>query len=217
MIILALDTAAADCSACVFDMAENQVLGRVVETIGKGHAERLMDIIDRALGEAAVDVTQLDRIAVNIGPGSFTGVRVGVATARALALATNAHCVGISSLRAIASQHRRLHPQTPVLATIDARRGEAYAQVFDADGNALCDAAAEPYEALAQLAARYQAIAVGSGAETAGIGVASAEDLVRVETLAHLAGATEPGAPVSPLYLRAPDAKPQAGFTLSRA
>ena len=217
MLLLALDTAQADCSAAVLDCASGTVAGRAVETIGKGHAERMMAVIDAALAGARVKPADIGRVAVNVGPGSFTGVRIAVATARALALAIKAECVGVSSLSAIGEQHRLARPGVPILATLDARRGEAFAQVIDADGNAVTEPAAYRYEDLEGLARTHGAIPVGTGAIVAGLAEAAAEDRVSIDTLALLGARTNPGPSVSPLYLRAPDAKPQIGFAVERA
>lgn len=217
MLILALDTAQADCSAVVYDCASGSVIGRCVETIGKGHAERMMAVIDAALTEAGIKPQDVDRIAVNIGPGSFTGVRIGVAAARALALAVKAECVGVSSLASIAYQHRMARPDSPVMATLDARRGEAFAQVFDADGTPLTEPAAHAYDDLAELAREHGALPVGTGAIVSGLAEPMPEDRVTIETIAVLGASAVPGPPVSPLYLRAPDAKPQLGFAVARA
>ncbi|PRX04346.1 UNVERIFIED_ORG: tRNA threonylcarbamoyl adenosine modification protein YeaZ [Martelella mediterranea] len=216
MLILALDTAQADCAACLFDSESGAVLSRNVETIGKGHAERLMAVIDTTLQDAGKAPAGFDRVAVNIGPGSFTGIRVGVSAARAFALATKAECVGVSALAAIAFQAQALAGGHAVLATIDARRGEAYAQIFAADGKALTAPAAYAYEALDGLMRDYQAVAFGSGAVAAGLETGADVVQADIESIARLGVEALPGAPVSPLYLRAPDAKPQSGFAVAR-
>ncbi|AMM85108.1 tRNA (adenosine(37)-N6)-threonylcarbamoyltransferase complex dimerization subunit type 1 TsaB [Martelella sp. AD-3] len=215
MLILALDTAQADCAACLFDTTSDVVLARTVETIGKGHAERLMAVIDETLQHAGRAPAGFDRIAVNVGPGSFTGVRVGVSTARALALATKTECVGVSSLSALGFQARKLS-KGRVMATIDARRGEAYAQVFGADGAALTEPSACAYDALDGLMRRHDALAFGTGASVAGLEVAGDVTHIEIETIARLGAVFRPQGPVSPLYLRAPDARPQAGYAVAR-
>src|SRR5262249_13045992 len=102
--------------------------------IGRGHAERLMGMIGDALAQAGLTVAELGRIAVTAGPGSFTGVRVGIAAVRGLSLATGCPAVGIGTLAVIAERARMLAGARPVLAVLDARRGEVYAQNFDRDG-----------------------------------------------------------------------------------
>ena len=87
MIVLAIDTASALCAACIYYSDAEKELGRTQLDLGKGHAEHLMTVIADALAQAGLDFGALDRIVIAVGPGSFTGVRVGVATARGLALA----------------------------------------------------------------------------------------------------------------------------------
>jgi tRNA threonylcarbamoyladenosine biosynthesis protein TsaB len=86
MIVLSLDTSGVDCSACVYDSASDTVLGEICETIGKGHAERLMAVIDGALHQAHLPLQKVERIAVTIGPGSFTGIGGGGGAARGVGL-----------------------------------------------------------------------------------------------------------------------------------
>src|SRR4051794_26516035 len=100
MKILAIDTAANLCAACVFDGDADRELGRSVRDIGKGHAEVLMDVIAEALAAAGAAFGDLDAVAVAVGPGSFTGIRVGVSVARGLALAQKIPAAGVSTLDA---------------------------------------------------------------------------------------------------------------------
>jgi tRNA threonylcarbamoyl adenosine modification protein YeaZ len=95
MKVLAIDTSANLCAACVKDTGE---LGRAVRNLGKGHAEHLMAVIDEALSAAATTYAELELIAVAVGPGSFTGIRVGVAAARGLALALKIPSVAVTTL-----------------------------------------------------------------------------------------------------------------------
>ena len=219
MIVLALDTAGIDCAAALYDSETGRVLAEVCETIGKGHAERLMAMIDEALAASGLVLADLDRVAVTVGPGSFTGIRVGVAAARALALALGIEAVGVTTLAVLAAIHRETGADQPVFVAMDAKRGEVYAQVFAADGAVL----SEPVElAIADaeaLPARYGAAVAGSGAPLlAGAAEGSGPDHFSIAHVARLGADLQPGAArPKPLYLRAPDAKPQTGFALSRA
>jgi tRNA threonylcarbamoyl adenosine modification protein YeaZ len=223
MLTLAIDTAADPSAASDHESVGDRVLGAVSEEIGRGHAERLMAVIDACLAEASVEIGAIGRIGVTIGPGSFTGIRVGVSAARGLALALGCPAVGISTLEAIGAAGA-LSGKSPVLAVIDAKRGEIYAQLFRPDGAAAGPAGAVSPEAAADVAHDADASLAGSGAGivAAASGAhalhvlpgATSVDITRVARLAS----ARPGPFESPkpLYLRGADAKPQEGFALAR-
>ncbi|MBO3758808.1 tRNA (adenosine(37)-N6)-threonylcarbamoyltransferase complex dimerization subunit type 1 TsaB [Ciceribacter sp. L1K22] len=222
MIVLALDTAGTDCAAALYDTATMKILGEVTENIGRGHAERLMAIVDLALDQAGVDISDVGRIAVTVGPGSFTGIRVGVAAARGFALSLGVESVGISTLEVLAAEaidRRRREGDDdgrPILVSIDARRGEVYLQLFSATGRPLQDASVLSVDAAREIAASGAAEVVGSAASLlAGNEVATSADHFPIARVAQLAIAVKPGKP-RPLYLRGPDAKPQEGFAVAR-
>jgi tRNA threonylcarbamoyladenosine biosynthesis protein TsaB len=219
MMLLAIDTAGVDCSAAVYDASQEKILASVTDRIGKGHAERLMAMIDDVLETAGVALSDLTRIAVTIGPGSFTGIRVGVAAARGLALALQADAVGVTTLSALARAHLAADASRPVIAAMDAKRDEIYAQVFAPDGSALTQAAAISLEDLRHLAQIHGAAVTGSAsALLAGEGAASEPDRFDIAMVARIGAEAEvDAARPKPLYLRGPDAKPQDGFALSRA
>jgi tRNA threonylcarbamoyladenosine biosynthesis protein TsaB len=179
-----------------------------------GHAAQLLPLASALLDEAGVAFAGIDRIVVGVGPGTFTGLRIGVATARALAQATGAELVGVSTLRALAAA---VDDPGPVLAVLDARRGEAFAAVYDGDA-VLSEPAAVTPAMLGDLV-RPGRPAVGDGAvrfrdvlEPPGARVPEdGSRLHRVSALA-LAGlglaapVSGPGS-VVPEYLRLPDAE----------
>ncbi|OOG68347.1 tRNA (adenosine(37)-N6)-threonylcarbamoyltransferase complex dimerization subunit type 1 TsaB [Sinorhizobium sp. A49] len=219
MIVLAIDTSGSGCSAAIYDSGSDAILGQSGANIGRGHAERLMEFVDEALASADRPIGDIDRIAVTIGPGSFTGIRVGVATARGLALALGKPAVGISSLHVLAQEARAAAPGKAVLVAIDAKRDEVYVQAFDAAGRAVTEA-----EALAVMTARdrfagFEGCVAGSGADLlTSVTPVKTADLVDIAVVARLgAGADPASAKPKPLYLRGPDAKPQAGFAVTRA
>lgn len=221
MNLLAIDTALDACSVGVVTGAREVVSS---EIIGRGHAERLMGMIADAMTEAGLAYADLDRIAVTIGPGSFTGLRVGIAAARGLALATGAPAVGIGTLAVHAETARHEVGDTAVLAVLAAGRGELYGQSFAADGMP----ETPPEVAAAEVFARRLAantLITGSGAaalaEILGdearartVHTHSAPDIASLCRLARLARLT--GEAPRPLYLRPPDAKPQTAARVAR-
>ena len=217
MILLALDTAGADCTAALYDSGADRLLASKTETIGKGHAERLMAVLDAALAKAGLGLEAIGRIAVTVGPGSFTGIRVGVAAARGFALSLGVEAVGVSTLAVVAEEARAAHPGRAVMAALDARRGEVYAQIFTADGTAETAPLLLSHEEAQRLARKSGALVAGSArAIVLGDGEAARPDIFPPLVLSRLAFSQHALAP-SPLYLRGPDAKPQAGFAVARA
>jgi tRNA threonylcarbamoyl adenosine modification protein YeaZ len=219
MKVLAIDTAGVDCSTAVFDASEGRILAEITERIGKGHAERLMAMIDEVLDAAQVPLSAIGRIGVTIGPGSFTGIRVGVAAARGFALSLPAECVGIVTLEAMARAHLAIDPSTPVVAAIDAKRSEIYAQAFGTDGRPLTEPHILSLDGLRDLVERTDASVVGTAAPLLRGEPASTEpDRFAIGMVARLAAeASSIALRPKPLYLRGPDAKPQDGFALARS
>ncbi len=207
MRLLAIDTAADLCAACVLD-TETGERGRCVLDLGKGHAERLMAVIDEALAKAGISYADLGAIAVSVGPGSFTGVRVGVAAARGLALALGIPAIGVTTLEALARQAQEASPGRPALARIEAGRGQAYVAAFSAAGELTFGPAALALAAADELIRDRRDILLAAG-KTADIAIYAR---CGVEKLASGAPPAKP----KPLYLREADAKPQEGFALPR-
>jgi len=225
MTLLALDTSMAACSVALW---RDQVIAHRFAPMERGHAEALFPMIHEVMSEAAVSFSDLRAIAVTRGPGSFTGVRVGVAAARGLALATDKPIIAATSLEAIAhAAGKRLSADQlrgPLTVAMDARRGQLYCQQF-ARGRAVSDAQVMSPADCAATLPHEASIAVGSGArllaEAAGAAhhlVALEQDLLpdAVDLAAICADKAPETAPLTPLYLRAPDAKPQDGFAVAR-
>jgi tRNA threonylcarbamoyladenosine biosynthesis protein TsaB len=210
MIVLGLDTCLSACSVAVID--GDRVLAHASEDMTRGHQERLAPMAERVMAEAGLSFDRLDRIAVTVGPGSFTGLRVGVAFAKGLATALGLPAVGVGTLEALAASEAGL-----VFAVIDARRDQIYVQAFE-DGRPLMAPDVLPLEIaaarLAELALGRPSTLIGSGARL----MAPAAPRARVveaegadaRHVAWLAAARAP-APLRPLYLRAPDAKLPGG------
>ena len=222
MIVLAIDTASTLCAACIYDAVNGRELGRAVEDIGKGHAERLMDIFATALDAAGKVYADLDSIAVSIGPGSFTGIRVGVSAARGLALALKIPAHGVTTLSAIAEEARRQHPGRRIIASIDARRGELYVEDHAADGKITRGPLIVPTDVAGSLVEGERPVLAGSGAAVIAAAadptltdIAGGSATADICIYAQLAVAGRTHRP-QPLYLRGPDARPQEGFALPR-
>src|SRR5262250_1415002 len=226
MRVLAIDTALEACSVAVLDTARADL--RVQESLPmqRGHAEALMPLVARILQSAGLDFPDLDRIAVTTGPGSFTGLRVGIAAARGIALATGKPAVGLTTLAAFAAPHIAADDARPVLSAIDARHDHVYLQLFGGGGRTLIAPKIAPLREAVRAAVAGPARVVGSAAELiaaawpkgepppALIDQRGAPDVVWIARL----GAAAPNGhePPKPLYLRAPDAQPQDAARLPR-
>lgn len=225
MMLLAIDCAASSCAACVYDAKAGQELGRKVLDLGKGHAEHLMAVIEEALRQAGRTYADLTAIAVSVGPGSFTGLRVGVATARGLALALKIPAIGVTTLEALAEEARQTFPGRPVLAVLDGGRGEIHAALYDEFAGLRYGPAAMTLEEASAMASASAAGTVLAGTAAVALAEAAgrASDIgptgatADIAVYARSAAGKTPGEKPRPLYLRDADAKPQAGFVLPRA
>lgn len=132
MLILAIDTSMGAAAVCVQDSSKDAPAAAERILLERGHAEVLVPLIDRVMRGSGSDFADLSRVAVVVGPGSFTGIRVGVAAARAIGLATGADVVGVSSLAAFAAPH--VGRPGILVSAIDARHGNVYVQSFDVAG-----------------------------------------------------------------------------------
>ena len=127
MLILAFDTATPVGSVALVD-AERTLVARYFD-IGLQHSQRLFVEIDQVLALAEIDLDEVDGIAVSIGPGSFTGLRIGLSAAKGLCLAADRALVPVSTLEVLAA--RLPYARYPVCAMLDARKGEVYAALYD--------------------------------------------------------------------------------------
>jgi tRNA threonylcarbamoyladenosine biosynthesis protein TsaB len=222
MILLAIDTASTLCAASVYDSATDKELGRAVLDLGKGHAEHLMGVVHEAMQQAGVDFPALERIAVAVGPGSFTGVRIGVSAARGFAMALKIPAVGVTTQEAIAAEARETFGARMVMAALDGGRGEIHAAIYDEVGREIVAPAAMDLSEAARLARQHSALLGGSAAATveekaaAGLQVGPTGATADIRFYAKLGAAKQAGEKPKPLYLRDADAKPQAGFVLPR-
>lgn len=222
MIVLAIDTASALCAACVYDSSTGKELGRTVLDLGKGHAEHLMTVVNDTIRQADVDFGRLERIAVAVGPGSFTGVRVGVSAARGFAVALKIPAVGVTTLEALAQQAREAAGPRTVMAALDGGRGEIHLGVYDEAGTALAGPLATTLDGAAAIAREHSPLLVGSAADAvareagAGLETGASGSTADIGVYARLGAAKQAGEKPRPLYLREADAKPQASFVLPR-
>jgi tRNA threonylcarbamoyladenosine biosynthesis protein TsaB len=211
MMVLALDTCLAACSVAL--LHDGETLGWHSEPTARGHQERLAPMTRDVLAAAEVEFAALDRIGVTVGPGSFTGLRVGLAFAKGLAFALGRPCVGVGTLEAIAAS---IEGDGLKAAVIDAGRGRVYLQLFDGAAS-LSGPDILPVEtAHARLVEVYASAEVAvTGPGTALLAGALPGAIVRPQAapdpraIARLASAA-PLTPPRPLYLRPPDATAKA-------
>lgn len=225
MTLLAMDTGQAACSVALWQ--EGKIIAHRYVAMPKGHAEVLVPMIEDVQSEAGFAFRDLDALAVTVGPGTFTGLRVGLATARGIAVASGKPLVGVTTLQAIAHAAREeaKHHDASIAAVFDARRDEIYLQCFASDGQAITDpsltlldtsAHQVPQSEVSQSGAPI--LCVGTGAvllaekltQAGRIAVlAQAAPLPDARCVAEIAAAREAveGVLPGPLYLRAPDAK----------
>jgi tRNA threonylcarbamoyladenosine biosynthesis protein TsaB len=216
--VLGLDTSTAASSVCVL-RADGEAFEAETDPGARAHARELMPAVAVAMERSALDWPDLHAIAVGVGPGGFTGLRIGIATARALARATGLELRPVSSLAALAKGIG----SGLALPLIDARRGELFAALYEDGDERWAPFAAAP-EAVAERARRtgLGPLAAGDGSvrfrgvlEAAGIRVEPDESRaheVRALHVCELAAGVSPFPPeaVLPAYLRSPDAKPRS-------
>lgn len=218
MLILAIDTALDACAAAVLDTEAGKVIASESQIMKRGHAEALMPLIARVMGEAGTGFDSLGRIAVTTGPGSFTGLRVGLSAARGIALAANKPVVGVNTLAAYAAPVVSENVEHPIVSVIDARHDHVYFQVVSGNGTALVRPKVAPIaEALS--AWRFGTpYLVGNAAKllaerwpSHALPPINADELAApdIAWVGWLGAAVSPdAAPARPFYLRLPDVKP---------
>jgi tRNA threonylcarbamoyladenosine biosynthesis protein TsaB len=219
MLILAIDTALDACAAGVLNTDAGRLIAHESLPMKRGHAEALMPLIARVMEASGIAFASLDRIAVTTGPGSFTGLRVGLSAARGIALAADKPVVGVTTLTAYAAPVVSENGEQPVISAIDARHDHVYFQVVSGNGGSLIRPQVAPIEEVLG-ASRFGApYLVGNAARIlAERWPADAPPPFKVDSLpapdiawvGWLGAAVSPDtAPARPFYLRAPDAKEQ--------
>jgi tRNA threonylcarbamoyladenosine biosynthesis protein TsaB len=226
MRVLAIDTALAACSAAVLDTATDAILASESVPMTRGHAEALMPMLARVMAASQLTFPDLDRVVVTTGPGSFTGLRVGIAAARGIALAAAKPAIGVSTLSAYAAPPLADDETIPVIAAIDARHQHVYLQVFAPGRRTLAAPRLAPLRDAVRSAAEAPARLVGSAAKTVATALSPTDprpvsiDTREAPDIAWVArtgaGLPDRQSPPKPQYLRAADAQPQNAAQLPR-
>jgi tRNA threonylcarbamoyladenosine biosynthesis protein TsaB len=226
MRVLAIDTALDACSAAVLDTTRSGIVACESLSMARGHAEAIMPLIARVMNAAELEFSALERIAVTTGPGSFTGLRVGISAARGIALAAGKPAIGLSTLAGLAAPLIAEDDSSNVVAAIDARHDHVYLQIFGSGGRTLVSPRISALRDAVRAAVAGPARLVGSGAGLLArawprgtdapvlIDERGAPDISWVARLG--AAAADGYGPPRPLYLRAPDAQPQDAAHLPR-
>ena len=192
----------------------------------RGHAEALLPLLERVIAASGGGFAQIDRVAVTIGPGSFTGLRVGISAARAVGLACEVPVVGVTTLSALMAPLVDDRPARLTAAVIDARGGRVYAQAIGPSGRLVIAPAVLTIREVVRSLGSGSVVLVGSGApavasEAAAVGIEArlhpAPSVPDIAWVARLGAAADPAdALPKPLYLAAPDARPQDDARLVR-
>jgi tRNA threonylcarbamoyladenosine biosynthesis protein TsaB len=227
MRVLALDTSLGATSVSIYDFPAALAVFQHSEPMERGHAEALMPLVARSVEGVEGGFGSLDRIAVTVGPGSFTGLRVAVAAARAMGLGLEIPVVGVSTLVAYAAPFLAQGARATIASAVDARHGMVFFQSFWLDGRrafgpGLCsveEAVSELRGGPARLAGNAAPL-VAAAARRRNIEAEVADDAPApgIAWIARLGAAADPLlAPARPLYLRETSARPQAGAAVARA
>lgn len=219
MKILAIDTSLAATACCIWDTELEQAVSDEALPMLRGHAEALMPLIKRVAEKLPSGLNCAGRVAVTVGPGSFTGLRIGISAARAIAKVLNIPVAGVSTLSAIAAPAVLANSVFDVVSIIDARHGNAFFQVTTGAGKMLVPAQKSSFDAVAEQLSGRTAQVFGNIDSQAMEFLAkksvraklrfhhvSAPDITSVARLGAIADPVS--APARPLYLSAADAKP---------
>lgn len=225
MRVLAIDTALDFCAACVMTDDEVEPLASESLPMARGHAEALLPLIERVLARVDDGFAGLDRIAVTVGPGSYTGLRVGLSAARAIGLATGRPVVGVGTLSALLAPLLAEPSEGTLAAAIDARHGAIYVQALATNSGETLAPVYLPIEDAAERLGTGPVTLTGSGAPLLAaaltrrgaaptIAGTGAPDIAAVAQLGMVADPTH--ALPRPLYLRGADARPQDHARVAR-
>ncbi|HZH52653.1 MAG TPA: tRNA (adenosine(37)-N6)-threonylcarbamoyltransferase complex dimerization subunit type 1 TsaB [Microvirga sp.] len=226
MRVLAIDTALGACSACILQAGEAEPLAWETIPMERGHAEALLPMIDRVISQVEGGFEGLDRVAVTVGPGSYTGLRVGIAAARAIGIAADIPVIGVATLAAFLAPFMAGDRRGLYTAAIDAKHGQIYIQAVATGGRVIIQPSLMGFRDAVRLLGSGPILVTGSAASalaaearTQGVEVTAVEpalvpDIAWVARLGAIADPTQ--ALPKPLYLREPDAKPQDAARIAR-
>lgn len=231
MRVLALDTALGATSVAVYDGATGRVLAQSSEAMARGHAEALLPLTEYVMRQAGLGFAQVDRFASTIGPGSFTGIRIGIAAARAFALAHRKPVVGVSTLAAFAAPILFGGEKRAVAAAVNARHGMVFYQFTSADGRVMAGPGLFSLADAARKIGAAPVICAGDAAELLARAVKEqnpdwriSPDTAResaapeISWVARLASVADPAVSgCKPLYLREANVTVQDSHRLQRA
>jgi tRNA threonylcarbamoyladenosine biosynthesis protein TsaB len=225
--ILAIDTALGACAACIVQADQPEPLAAEAILMERGHAEALLPLVDRIVSGVEGGFSSLDRVAVTVGPGSYTGIRIGIAAARAIGLAAGIPVVGVATLSAYLAPLMTRESRGLLAAAIDAKHGQVYLQAVAPGGRTIIAPALMGVREAVRILGSEPVQLVGSGAAlvapecwTQGVdaqisGAPPAPDIAWVARIGALADPAQ--ALPKPLYLRAPDAEPLDANRVPRA
>ncbi|MDV7338118.1 tRNA (adenosine(37)-N6)-threonylcarbamoyltransferase complex dimerization subunit type 1 TsaB [Terasakiella sp. A23] len=217
MKILAMDSAAAACSVAL--LADDQIIAHDFQEMTRGHASELLPMVEAVLENASQSVEEMDAIAVTVGPGGFTGLRIALACARGFGVAAKRPVIGVTTLEALA--YGEQDRDRPLLCALDAKRADLYAQYYNVDGTPLSDPVARMPEDIVMMAPKDAEEILVAGDCFARLkplfeerGITAFETASRLPDAQHIARCAaskgipnDPNARPSAFYIRPPDAE----------
>jgi tRNA threonylcarbamoyladenosine biosynthesis protein TsaB len=224
--VLAIDTALGACSACIWQAGEAEPLVGESLLMERGHAEALLPLIDRLSAHLDGGFESLDRVAVTVGPGSYTGLRVGISAARGIGLAAGIPVVGVATLSAFLAPLMAHERRGLFTAAIDAKHGKIFIQAIAAGGRTIIPPGLMSYRDAIRLLGSGPLLVTGSAsaplavearAQGVEVSINQASLVPDITWVARLGAMADPNQALpKPLYLREPDAKPQDGARIAR-
>ncbi|MBA5724100.1 tRNA (adenosine(37)-N6)-threonylcarbamoyltransferase complex dimerization subunit type 1 TsaB [Candidatus Liberibacter sp.] len=202
MIVLALDTTSVDCAVAVYDSDTDCILGSFLKTLGRGHAEYLIQAIDCALKESKLCIAQVERVVTALGPGSFTGIRVSISVARGLSLVLDRPAFGVGNLEVLARARLNIGSDLPIMVVADVLSERVCLQSFSVGAVPLSDPILLTYDQARIYMEKFEGEVIGSGI-AAIEGIKGEVDCLPIDVLARLGASTAQASP-APLYLRNP-------------